>query len=125
MAEAKPKKVSEFNDGRKRPTYRWRDSFSDWFKQSWSSEYSDSKVESRLLSFLPFWPESDSTRQAKFIDTDIGDGNRIHEFYIENTEKPKDGQGALANQVNDLVLVHGYAASLFLRTSIPFHRCLE
>lgn len=114
MAEAKPKKVSEFNDGRKRPTYRWRDSFSDWFKQSWSSEYSDSKVESRLLSFLPFWPESDSTRQAKFIDTDIGDGNRIHEFYIENTEKPKDGQGALANQVNDLVLVHGYAASLGL-----------
>lgn len=114
MSEAKPKKKSEFNDGRKQPVYRWRDSFSDWWKQSWSLEYSDSKVESRLLSFLPFWPDPDSKRQAKFIDTDIGNGNHIHEFYIENTEKPSNGEAAFPNQVSDLVLVHGYAASLGL-----------
>lgn len=114
MSETKPKKKSEFNDGRTQPVYRWRDLLSDWWKQSWSLNYSDSKVESRLLSFLPFWPDPDSKRRAQFIDTDIGDGNHIHEFYVENTEKPAEGEAALPNQVSDLVLVHGYAASLGL-----------
>lgn len=114
MSETKPAKKNEFNDGRKVPVYKWKDSWKDWWNQSWSSEYSDSKVELRLLSFLPFWPEPDGKRKAEFINTDIGNGNHIHEFYIENTEKPPEGQGAFPNNVSDLVLVHGYAASLGL-----------
>ncbi|PVH19496.1 hypothetical protein CXQ85_003342 [Candidozyma haemuli] len=102
MAEAKPKKVSEFNDGRKRPTYRWRT----------PSSTGSNRAGAQSIS-IP--------RQAKFIDTDIGDGNRIHEFYIENTEKPKDGQGALANQVNDLVALFENFDSLSSVPGIKIH----
>lgn len=118
----KDQKVNEFNDGRKRPTYLWKHSFSDWWKHSWSGEYSDEKVESRLLSALPFWPASDGKRKAEMINTDIGNGNFIHEFFVENVEKP----AASDDSVKDVVLVHGYAASLGLfidnfdsLTSIP------
>lgn len=109
----KPKKVSEFNDGRKLPKYEWKASFTDWFKHGLSSDYSDAQVESRLLSYLPFFPNSDGKRKAKIINTDIGNGNYIHEFYIENTEEPK-GTLARTDAVKDVVLVHGYAASLGL-----------
>lgn len=114
LSESRTKKVSEFDDGRRRPVYSWKKSFLDWWRQSWSSDYTDSKVESRLLSFLPFWPLPDSTRTAKFIDTDIGNGEHVHEFYIENTATPENGLLALPNQIDDLVIIHGYAASLGL-----------
>lgn len=107
------KPVSEFDDGRKLPPYAWKKSFLDWWSQSWSSEFSDVNVESKLLSFLPFFPNLDGRRTAKIIDTDIGDGNYIHEFYIENNETPETGR-ALTNSVKDIVLIHGYAASLGL-----------
>lgn len=110
-SEIRPQKVNEFNDGRKRPNYLWKQSFNDWFKQAWGGEYSDEKVESRLLSILPFWPASDGKRSAQIINTDIGGGKFIHEFYIENTEKPT---AETENAVKDVVLVHGYAASLGL-----------
>ncbi|KAM9888143.1 hypothetical protein OXX69_013139, partial [Metschnikowia pulcherrima] len=45
------KPVSEFDDGRKLPPYAWKKSFSDWWSHSWSSEFSDVNVESKLLSF--------------------------------------------------------------------------
>ena len=92
-----------------RPHYTWKKSFNDWLSQTWSSQYSDEKVESELLSCLPFFPDGDATRRAKIINTDIGNGNYIHEFFIENTQKPKK-----PDQVRDIVLVHGYAASLGL-----------
>lgn len=113
--------MAEFNDGRVRAPYTWKQSLKDWFTQSWSSEYSDEKVESRLLSCLPFWPKSDGLRFAEMINTDIGGGNYIHEFYVENrsTASPPP-------PVKHVVLVHGYAASLGLffenfdsLTSIP------
>jgi cardiolipin-specific phospholipase len=104
-----PKK-SEFNDGRVQPNYSWSNSFKDWVKQAVLSKYSDKRVEENLLSLLPFYPESDGTRVARLIDTPIGDGNYIHEFYIENTETPLDTTA----EVKDVVLVHGYAASLGL-----------
>lgn len=103
----KRQKVSEFRDGRKVPNYSWGDSFRDWFKQG--TKLSDLQVEKRLLSYLPFFPKADATRTAQIIDTDIGEGNYIHEFYVENTEKPTD-----STPVRDIVLVHGYAASLGL-----------
>lgn len=104
------KKVNEFNDGRIVPVYPWKSSFSDWYKHSFYKEYLDKAVEARLLSYLPFFPEGDGKRRAQIIDTDIGDGNYIHELFIENTEKP----GPKSPEVKDVVLVHGYAASLGL-----------
>lgn len=109
----KKKKVSEFDDGRQVPSYEWKSSFADWFKHGFSLEYLDKQVEARLLSYLPFFPKSDGTRTAQIIDTDIGNGNFIHELFIENTEQPS-GTVAVADQVKDVVLVHGYAASLGL-----------
>lgn len=100
--------VNEFNDGRKIPAYSWSKSFGDWVKHSLSSEYTDKLMEHRLLSCLPFFPDPDASRAARIIDTDIGNGNTIHELYIENTRQDA------APPVKDIVLVHGYAASLGL-----------
>lgn len=108
---SKRQKVNEFQDGRKVPVYEWKSSFSDWYKHLFSSDYLDSQVEARLLSILPFFPKSDGKRNAQIIDTDIGNGNYIHELFIENTEKP---DAVSKDQVRDVVLVHGYAASLGL-----------
>ncbi|KAI5970357.1 hypothetical protein CANMA_000597 [Candida margitis] len=107
--ESRPKKVNEFNDGREKPHYSWGQSWKDWFKQSWSSNYNDSDIENKLLSSLPFYPESDGKRQASVVNTDIGNGQFIHEFYIENTEKDERPEIC-----KEFVLVHGYAASLGL-----------
>ncbi|KAK6460971.1 Alpha/Beta hydrolase protein [Scheffersomyces coipomensis] len=122
-------KRSEFNDGRKRPIYSWSDSFRDWVKQSFYGNYTDLQVESNLLSVLPFYPESDGKRIAKVINTDIGNGNYIHELYIENIETPIhpdfeqesqiiNNNGVITTTKNhsprDVVLIHGYAASLGL-----------
>lgn len=108
------KPVNEFQDGRKIPQYAWKKSFLDWWNQAWRSEYSDAKVEARLLSFLPFFPNPDLKRTAKIIDTDVGGGNYIHELYIENTESQNGTLAVSQNPVRDIVLVHGYAASLGL-----------
>ncbi|ABN66933.1 conserved hypothetical protein [Scheffersomyces stipitis CBS 6054] len=110
-------KKSEFNDGRKRAPYTWTDSFKDWIKQSFQSRYTDEKVEAKLLSVLPFFPESDGKRRAQIINTDIGNGKYIHELYIENTEKPEPWTPSKNGDLEpsrDVVLIHGYAASLGL-----------
>jgi len=107
--ESRPKKVNEFNDGREKPHYTWGQSWKDWIKQSWSSNYDNSTIESRLLSQLPFYPESDGKRRASVVNTDIGNGQFIHEFYIENIEKDET-----PDICKEIVLVHGYAASLGL-----------
>ena len=108
--EVKKQEVNEFNDGRERAPYTWGQSATDWFKQTLYPSYTDEAVEKDLLSVLPFFPASDGTRKAEVINTPVGDGNYIHEFYIENLEKPS----ASSPPVKDVVLVHGYAASLGL-----------
>lgn len=108
---SKRQKVSEFNDGRKTPSYPWLQSATDWFKQSLKPSYADEQVERRLLSYLPFFPESDGLRRASVINTDIGNGNYIHELFIENLEKDTSKD---ASSTKEIVLVHGYAASLGL-----------
>lgn len=108
------KKINEFYEGRKIPQYYWKTSFSDWWKQEFSKEYSDEKVEARLLSILPFFPRSDGKRRAEIINTDIGNGNSIHELFIENTETPDPNSVIVKSGVKDIILVHGYAASLGL-----------
>ncbi|EMG47585.1 SPAC6G10.03c Probable cardiolipin-specific deacylase 1 [Candida maltosa Xu316] len=106
----KRQKVNEFTDGRKTPNYSWLQSATDWFKQSLKPSYEDQKVESRLLSYLPFFPESDGTRRASIVNTDVGNGQYIHELFIENLEDRSKG----LTGTNEVVLVHGYAASLGL-----------
>lgn len=113
------KKVNEFQDGRVTPKYTWKASICDWVKQGFGSSYSDEQVEGRLLSLLPFFPSLDGKREAKIINTDVGNGNYIHEFYIENTELPSKAVNLAVSATQDLgtkdvVLVHGYAASLGL-----------
>ncbi|CAK9442202.1 uncharacterized protein LODBEIA_P59450 [Lodderomyces beijingensis] len=104
------KKVNEFEDGRQKPAYTWKQSWSDYFKQAW--KYSDAEVEQRLLSQLSFFPEPNGKRSGHVINTPIGDGNFIHEFYIENKET--DVSSKSATQCKEIVLIHGYAASLGL-----------
>ncbi|CAH6720393.1 cardiolipin-specific deacylase 1, mitochondrial [[Candida] jaroonii] len=90
------------------------DSFKDWLRHSW--KVSDQEIEHQFLSMLSFYPKSDGKRTAKIIDTPVGDKNFIHEFYIENTEtETTHGQAlGLKDQVKDIVIVHGYGASLGL-----------
>ncbi|CAI5760301.1 unnamed protein product [Candida verbasci] len=123
----RPPKQNELTDGRKQPDYTYLQSWKDWFKQSWDSNYSDELVEHRLLSSLPFYPKSDGKRIAKLINTDIGNGDYIHEFYIENIEpQPNSLVKSGSPPCKEIVLVHGYGASLGLfldnfddLTSIP------
>ncbi|CAK7903237.1 cardiolipin-specific deacylase 1, mitochondrial [[Candida] anglica] len=107
-------KQNEFNDGRFQPQYSWGSSIKDWIKQATVPKYSDALVEHNLLSMLPFYPESDGKRIATVVNTPISNGNYIHELYIENTEKPKTVTESGKEQIKDVVLVHGYAASLGL-----------
>lgn len=107
-------KKNEFQDGRVLPVYTWKESARDWYKQGLQKNYTDEQVEYNLLLSLPFYPESDGKRKAEIINTDIGGGNYIHEFYIENTEKPSTQTVENKDQVTDVVLIHGYAASLGL-----------
>lgn len=110
----KTKKKNEFEDGREKPAYTWKESARDWYRQGLLRSYTDEQVEYNLLLRLPFYPEPDATRKALIINTDIGNGNYIHEFYIENTEKPVAHTTDEKPPVTDVVLIHGYAASLGL-----------
>lgn len=100
---------------RTKPKYQWSTSFGDWLRHLWSKDFSDSAVEKRLLSYLPFYPESDGKREGRIIDTDLDDGTYIHEFCVANVEKQDPSRDlATTSTVKDIVLVHGYAASLGL-----------
>lgn len=101
-------KVNEFDlpPKFKVPSYTWGASFKDWYRHSWLGSYSDEEVEKKLLSLLPFYPESNGKCKAEIIDTEVGKNMKIHEFYINNTTSTKEPK--------DIVLVHGYAASLGL-----------
>ncbi|CAN3479233.1 cardiolipin-specific deacylase 1, mitochondrial [Diutina catenulata] len=109
MSTATNQKLSELDEPVKRVTYSWKQSSQDWWKHNrWVGGLNDQKVEHDMLAYsLPFYPKSDGTRTAALVNTDIGNGNFIHEFYIENNQ-PSD------LKVRDVVLIHGYAASLGL-----------
>lgn len=87
-------------------TYSYKDSFKDWLRLCRTS---DQQIELKVLSILPFFPDSDGKRTAKIINTNIDDKNYIHEFFIENK-----GETPLKDGVKDIVLIHGYAANLGL-----------
>lgn len=48
----------------------------------------------------------DAKITGRFLDIDIGGGNIIHEFFLENSE------GGASDEVVDIVLIHGYMAAL-------------
>lgn len=94
----------DINQDKKIAKYSYFDAVKDYMKQF---TMNDTTVETDLLSVLPFYPESDGKRKAQIIDTPISNNNFIHEFYIENIEPT-------SNPPKDIVLIHGYAASLGL-----------
>lgn len=85
-----------------RTTLSYCESLSQW----WSSPNAE-KAERAILSFTPFFPESDGRRKAESHQVDIGDGLYLNEFEIVNTEKEKSSD-------TDMVVLHGYGAGLGL-----------
>jgi cardiolipin-specific phospholipase len=85
-----------------RRTLTYRESLA----QSWSSPSAE-KAEHAILSFTPFFPESDGRRRAQSRRVDIGDGLHLNEFEVVNTE-------AEACRDTDMVVLHGYGAGLGL-----------
>ncbi|CDK26413.1 unnamed protein product [Kuraishia capsulata CBS 1993] len=81
------------------PKITYLDSFKHWCDFKSLAEY-----EKELLSYLPFYPKSDSTRQAEILDTKINSTNYIHEFHVQNTEETREDR--------HIVMVHGYGAAL-------------
>lgn len=82
-------------------------SFKKSIAQWWSSPNAE-QCEFNILSYLPFYPESDGKREAKSTNVDIGNDLSINEFQIVNTEETVD-----KNEKN-LVVLHGYGAGLGL-----------
>lgn len=116
VATTRPAKAkqSELDTKVTRAPYSWKQLSLDWIRHHpWWGRALNEKCEHDLLAYLlPFYPEPDATRRALIIDTDIGDGNHIHELFIENTETPTKDRPA--PPVKDVVLIHGYAALLGL-----------
>lgn len=112
--DSSPPKTSELDVKLTRAPYTWKQLTLDWVRHHpWWGRTLNQKCEHELLAYLlPFYPEPDATRRALVIDTDIGDGNHIHELFIENIETPTKDRPA--PPVKDVVLIHGYAASLGL-----------
>lgn len=67
------------------------------------------QYEAKVLSHLSFFPDSDGRKKAKIINTPIDkEGNYIHEFCVENVKTSSLDK----DKIVDVVLVHGYGASL-------------
>ena len=100
-----------------RPIITWKESSKDWIRNLFFGSYTDASVVEQLLSTLSFYPESDGIRKAQIINTPIGDGQYIHEFFIENCKGTNGNTGVkegYKDGVLDIVLIHGYAACLGL-----------
>jgi cardiolipin-specific phospholipase len=82
----------------------YKQSFSQW----WSSPTTE-QAQDAILSFLPFYPQSDGKRTAKLEKVDIGDNLYLNEFEVVNTDK---SSGSENNK--DIVVIHGYGAGLGL-----------
>lgn len=107
-------------DTQSRPVITWKESSKDWIKNLFFSSYKDASVVEQLLSTLSFYPETDGSRKAQIINTPIGDGQYIHEFFVENCNGTNGGtdmkktNNTGKDNVLDIVLIHGYAACLGL-----------
>jgi cardiolipin-specific phospholipase len=80
------------------PTYK------ESFKQ-WLFGYNHEKAEKEVISLLPFYPESDGTRQAEISQVSIGNKQYLNQLKIQNTE-------AEPSEDKTLVVMHGYGAGL-------------
>ncbi|KAA8909349.1 hypothetical protein TRICI_004542 [Trichomonascus ciferrii] len=86
-----------------RRTLSYRESLAQW----WCSPSAE-KAEHAILSFTPFFPESDGRRRAQSNRIDIGDGLYLNEFEVVNTERDQPSSDT------DMVVLHGYGAGLGL-----------
>lgn len=68
------------------------------------------KAEHKVLSMLPFFPESDGKRTAEVCETEIKKGTFINDFAITNTETPEH----VSSSSRTLVMLHGWGTGLGL-----------
>lgn len=73
--------------------------------QQWLWSPSQEQAERDALSVLPFFPESDGTREAHLSQVSIGNNEYINQFKIQNTA----GAPSLDKT---MVVMHGYGAGL-------------
>ncbi|GME74466.1 unnamed protein product [[Candida] boidinii] len=94
----------ELSDVPKLPKFTNLDSFKLYLSCKTFDQY-----EAKVLSHLSFFPESDGEKKAQIINTPIDKkGNYIHEFCVENVKTASLAK----DKIVDVVLVHGYGASL-------------
>lgn len=83
--------------------------------RQWSNRAKLEEAESKVLSFLPFYPSPDSTRSAQSLKVDIGNGLYINEFEVSqhayNTRYQSNNSHSSPHP-NELVVLHGYGAGL-------------
>ncbi|KAG5368770.1 putative cardiolipin-specific deacylase [Yarrowia sp. E02] len=84
-------------------------SVTESFKQYFFSD-STEKAEFKVLSMLPFFPESDGKRTAKVHETEIKKNVYINDFHIVNTEQP----AYQSSSSRTLVMLHGWGTGMGL-----------
>lgn len=80
-------------------------SVSDAYEQ-WKNRKKLKEAEAGVLSTLPFFPEADGTRIGRSVQVDVGNGNFVNEFEVEQLNVAENVEQ------NDLVVLHGYGAGL-------------
>jgi cardiolipin-specific phospholipase len=68
------------------------------------------KAEFKVLSMLPFFPETDGKRKAKVCETEIKKNTYINDFHITNTEQPAYD----SSSSRTLVMLHGWGTGMGL-----------
>lgn len=68
------------------------------------------KAEFKVLSMLPFFPESDGKRTASVNETEVKKNVFINDFHIQNIEKPVKPSSSSRN----LVMLHGWGTGMGL-----------
>ncbi|AET40315.1 uncharacterized protein Ecym_5577 [Eremothecium cymbalariae DBVPG len=82
-------------------SYGYKESF-----KTWKSSARLHEAEDNVLRMLSFYPDGDSERTCEVLHVDIGGGDYMHEFCIEN-KLPMT-----RDTCKDIVLVHGYGTAL-------------
>lgn len=84
-------------------------SVADSFKQYFFADGIE-KAEFKVLSMLPFFPESDGKRKAQVCETEVKKNVYINDFHITNTEQPTYE----SSSSRTLVMLHGWGTGMGL-----------
>ncbi|KAG5360736.1 putative cardiolipin-specific deacylase [Yarrowia sp. B02] len=68
------------------------------------------KAEYKVLSMMPFFPESDGKRKAEICETEIRKNTFINDFHISNIEQPEHE----SSSSRTLVMLHGWGTGMGL-----------